>query len=62
MGPSRDDDRFIEVHIYGQLTCAALEEVSLDRPLTHADDRNEWTLAHQKLEHRGVTVRERVNP
>ena len=62
VGPSRDDDRYIEVHIYGQLTSAALEDVSLDRPLTHADDRDEWTLARQKLERRGVTVQERVNP
>lgn len=60
VGAGRDDDRYIEVHIYGRLDCVALADVSLDRSLTDADDREEWALARQKIERRGIAVHDRV--
>jgi hypothetical protein len=62
IGANRENDRYIEVHIYGELSCAALENVSLDRPLTNPDNREEWAFARQKLLRQGVRVQERIGP
>lgn len=61
-GRGRDDDRYLEVHIYGEVDCFALEHVSLDQPLTTPESRDDWAVARQKLERRSIPVRDRVNP
>lgn len=61
-GPSRDDDRFIEVHIYGELSWQALSQVVLEKPLTETQDRDDWEFGRQKLGRRGVTIVDQVNP
>ena len=62
VGHNKDNDQYIEVHIFGDLTCPALDKARLDRPLTRPDCREEWALARQKLESRGINVEEPIGP
>lgn len=59
-GAGRDDDRYMEVHIYGTLPREALDRVTLDRPLTDADDREAWEFGCSKLPHHGIAAINRV--
>ncbi|MFI4986153.1 MAG: hypothetical protein ACHQF3_01815 [Alphaproteobacteria bacterium] len=61
-GPDRRNDRFMEVHIFGELTRQAIENVSLDKPLTDATANENWDFAGQKLARIGVTVMDRTRP
>lgn len=62
VGADRDGDRYLEVHIYGEVDCFALEDVSLDQPLTTAESRDDWAVARRKLERRSTPVRDAVSP
>lgn len=57
-GTNRQDDRFMEVHLYGELTKEAVEKATLMRPLTEQQDRDNWQLARQTLARNGVEVAE----
>jgi hypothetical protein len=61
-GTGRDNDRFMEVHIFGMVPLAAVEDVSLDRPLVTRDSQDEWNIARQKLAAQGIPVRDRTVP
>lgn len=61
-GADRYSDRYIEVHIYGELNWQALGKVSLDGPLTRAEDRENWEFARQKLLRNHVAISVRVVP
>jgi len=61
-GAARSDDRYIEVHIYGELSWQTLSGVILERSLTEPNEQDDWEFGRQKLTHRGVTVIDRVNP
>lgn len=61
-GVTRGDDRYIEIHIYGELSWQALSRVVLERSLTDSKEQDDWDFGRQKLSHRGVTIVDRVNP
>ena len=56
VGVARSDDRYMEVHIYGELNKEALEKVTLAKPLTEPEERDNWDFARQKLSLIGVGV------
>lgn len=61
-GTARDDDRYMEVHIYGELSWQALSCVVLEKALTDSGEQDDWDFGRQKLTHRGVIIIDRVNP
>lgn len=61
-GAARADDRYMEVHIYGELSWQALSCVVLERALTDPGEQDDWDFGRQKLMHRGVEIVDRVNP
>lgn len=61
-GTARQDDRYMEVHIYGELSWQTLARVVLARPLTAAEEQDDWSFGKQKLERRNVDVVDQINP
>jgi hypothetical protein len=61
-GIDRHGDRYMEVHIYGELSWQSLSKVTLERPLTDAKEQDDWDFGRQKLAGRGVTIIDRANP
>ena len=43
-GPDRKEDRYLEIHIYGEISWQ-----SLSKPLTNLDDQDCWKFGQQKL-------------
>jgi len=56
VGSNRDEDKYLEVHIYGGINSSALEGVTLERALTDIENRGEWDLARQKLGRLAIPV------
>jgi hypothetical protein len=61
-GATRNDDCFMEIHIYGELTLDAVDTVSLDKPLTNANDHDDWDFARQKVARKLIAVVDRTGP
>src|SRR5208282_1748629 len=61
-GATRPDDRYIEVHIFGEISWQSLSKVTLEKPLTKPEDQDDGSLGQQKLKTRGVMIVDRVNP
>jgi len=61
-GATRPDDRYIEVHIFGEISWQSLSKVTLEKPLTKPEDQDDWSFGQQKLKTRGVMIVDRVNP
>jgi hypothetical protein len=40
-GATRTDDRYIEVHIYGELSWQTVSCVALERPLTNPEEQDD---------------------
>lgn len=55
-GPDRKEDRYLEIHIYGEISWQ-----SLSKPLTNLDDQDCWKFGQQKLGRR-VPIEDHVNP
>lgn len=62
VGTDRDADRYLEVHIFNEITWQSLAKVTLERPLTEPEDRDDWDFGRQRLSARGVPVVDLVNP
>jgi hypothetical protein len=61
-GADRHADRYIEVHIYGELSWQSLGKVTLEKPLTEPEDQDDWLFGRQKLAGRGITIVDGVHP
>ena len=61
-GGGRDRDRYIEVHVYGEVSPQSLGQVTLEKPLTDPQDKDDWDGAQQKLTKGGVKVIDRTQP
>ena len=61
-GNTRHDDRYMEVHIFGELTWENLNKVTLTQPLTTAEEQDDWLTGRKKLNGRGVTIVDTVYP
>jgi hypothetical protein len=61
-GSTRPEDRYIEIHIYGEVSWQSLSKVVLEKPLTTSDGQDDWKFGRIKLEHRGIRVFDQVNP
>jgi hypothetical protein len=61
-GASRHDDRYMEIHIFGELSWQSLSSVTLEKPLTDPQERDDWEFASQKLGNRGVKIVDRTTP
>ena len=61
-GTTRQDDRYMEVHIYGELSWQTLAKVILARPLTAQEEQDDWSFARQKLHRRNVNIVNPINP
>jgi hypothetical protein len=61
-GEGRDRDRYIEVHVYGEVSPQSLGQVTLEKPLTDPQDGEDWEFARQKLTTRGVKVIDGTQP
>jgi hypothetical protein len=53
-GEDRRQDRYIEVHIFGELDWQAIGSAMRERPLTNPEDQADWELARTKLTLRGI--------
>ncbi|MFZ3353986.1 MAG: hypothetical protein WA268_24305 [Xanthobacteraceae bacterium] len=58
----RQNDRYLEVHIYGELSWQTLAAIILARPMTTAEEQDDWSFGRQKLERRNVKVVDPTNP
>jgi len=54
-GSGKDDDDFIEVHIYDGFDKRAVERVVLQRPPMHPHDRNRWLELTELLTAEGIS-------
>jgi hypothetical protein len=61
-GTTKYDDRFIEVHIFGDLSWENLNNITLAKPLTNAEEQDDWLFGREKLKRRGVTVIDTIYP
>jgi hypothetical protein len=61
-GTTRQDDRYLEVHIYGELSWQTLARVGLARPLMAPEEQDDWSFARQKLKRRNVDIVDPLNP
>ena len=61
-GTMRQNDRYLEVHIYGELSWQTLAAIILARPMTTAEEQDDWSFGRQKLERRNVKVVDPTNP
>lgn len=55
-GSTRTDDRYMEVHIHGELSWQGIGSIVLERPLTDAAQQEDWEFARQKLTSRGISI------
>lgn len=55
-GSTRDDDRYMEVHIFNSISRLSLDKVFLATPLTNIDSQTDWQIAVQKLTARGMSI------
>ncbi len=53
-GVDRQSDKFIEVHIFGQIDWQAIASAVLEAPAASPEDLGDWEFANQKLSTRGV--------
>ena len=60
-GSDRPEDRYIEIHIYGEISWQSLSKVVLEKPLTTSEDQEDWRFGRQKLGRR-VPIEDHVNP
>jgi hypothetical protein len=58
-GATRTDDRYMETHIFGEISWQSLNKVILEKPLTTPEDQVDWTAGSQKLATRGITIVDR---
>jgi hypothetical protein len=61
-GTNRHDDRYMEVHVFGELSWENLSKATLAKPLTTAEGQDEWLVACQKLDLRGITIIDTISP
>jgi hypothetical protein len=61
-GSSRHNDRYMEVHIFGEISWQSLTKATLEKPLTIPEDQDDWDFGRQKLEPRGITIVDKVSP
>jgi len=61
-GPNRDDDRYMEVQIFGELSWQSLSKVSLEKPLTDSNERDDWDFACHKLRNLSIRVADLTYP
>jgi len=59
---NRHDDRYIEVHVYGEISWQSLSKVTLEKALTDPQDQDDWLFGRIKLATRGVAIVDRVHP
>lgn len=57
-GPSRHDDKYVEVHIFGGISWQAIASVRREAALTDARDQAAWDIARDRLKGRGVQISE----
>jgi tetratricopeptide (TPR) repeat protein len=55
-GENRQSDRYMEVHIYGDLPRQAFAAISLDEPLEDAQHQEDWDFGSTKLLQHGIDV------
>ena len=53
---TRNADKYIEVHIHGELSWQTVGSVILEKPLTDPEERDDWDVASQKLSSRGIPI------
>jgi hypothetical protein len=56
-GATRHEDRYIEVHIYGELSWETFAQVTLEKPLTVPKERGDWDFLRQRFTARGIIVK-----
>lgn len=61
-GTTKRDDRYMEVHIFGDLSWQTLNKATLAQPLTTPEEQDDWFVGRQKLELRGVTIVDPIYP
>lgn len=61
-GAARQDDHYMEVHIFGEVSWQSLSNATLEKPLTTAEDQDDWDFGRMKLEPRGVRIGGIVRP
>ena len=61
-GTTRHGDRYMEVHIYGELSWQTLKRVTLAQPLTTTEEQDDWFFGRQKLRHRDVDIVDPIYP
>jgi len=61
-GPTRPQDRYIEIHIYGDVSWQSISKVTLEAPLTKSEARDDWDFGCQKLARRGIAIEDKVSP
>jgi hypothetical protein len=61
-GSDRQEDRYIEIHIYGEVSWQSLSSVVLEKPLTTPEDQEDWEFGRRKLERRNIPFEDHVNP
>lgn len=61
-GSDRPKDRYIEIHIFDEVSWQSLSKVALEKPLTTSDEQDDWKFGRMKLAHRGVAIVDKVNP
>jgi hypothetical protein len=59
VGADRPADRYMEVHIYGDIRIEAVESVLLEKPLTNGEAQEDWAFARLKLARRSIVAREK---
>ena len=62
VGTTRPDDRYMEVHIFGELSWQTLNKVTLAEPLTSTEEQDDWFFGRQKLKLRGITIVDPIYP
>jgi hypothetical protein len=61
-GATRADDRYMEVHIFGELSWQTLGKVTLALPLTTVEEQDDWFFSRQKLKRCNVDVIDPIYP
>ena len=62
VGATKQEDRFLEVHMFDPLRWQAIASASSDRVITDAETRDEWDFARTRLARRGVPVADHTVP
>jgi hypothetical protein len=61
-GATKRDDRYMEVHIFGELSWQTLNRITLAQPLTSAEEQDDWFFGRQKLKLRDIIVVDPIYP